>query len=808
MSDLTPFANGKPPRQLPAYAPHVDASYAEPDDDGPGLGSYLAALRRHLWLVLLVSFVGLALSGYAVSRSEALFSSKAVIQLPEERSVAPGGLAGLAATLAGGAGSLPSQVQVIRSRMLLGQVVDSLGLRVVREVSRVPRDLLRPTGVIDEVRVSDAATADRIHLAFAAAGVRVAAAGDRAEAAYGEPVEVGGVRFVVPSRPAEEEMTLFVLPRESAVSVLLEEVRVFNRDGTNILDVVITGYDPLITQRIANATARQYQIFSTGKAREQAEKRRVFVLTQLEMTEALLRETQDELTEFRQREKLYSAKSKALMEQAGRGELDLRRAELEADRSVYRSMLARLARRQDWTAPELFHTVLTSPTVAENPMLMGFYDQWRAYQSQRDSLVAGPRGLSGTNPDIQRLDSLMARAQTNLLAATQSHLEALDARIAALDLVQARTDSTMDRIAITEPEELRLVLRMESITEAAKELRERFYSAGMAEAGTIEQVTFLDEALVGELAGTGPIRSLLLGLIFGLMLGSAGAIVLDGANRSIRRRDEVERLLRVPGLGVIPRLSPSAGSSNLRLPIRVWNGDRRAARRGGARAGLVTADEVHSLGAEAFRTVRTNLLFSQSLQSLRSIVVTSPAPGEGKTTTAANLAVTFAQQGLRVLLVDCDLRRPGVHSLFGLQREPGLSDVLLARGNPRNAVQETHVPGLSVLAAGRAPEVSATDLLSGEAIRSLIEELTPEFDLILLDTPPVLVTANAAILSTQADGVLLVLRAGRTEREEGRLALQQLTVVGANVMGAVLNDPDALVLRQVKYREDPEPVHA
>jgi polysaccharide biosynthesis transport protein len=752
MSDLTPFPNGKPPRQLPVYASQVDASYAEPDDDGPGLGSYLTALRRHLWLVLLVSFVGLALSGYAVSRSEVLFSSKAVIQLPEERSVAPGGLAGLAATLTGGAGSLPSQVQVIRSRMLLGQVVDSLGLRVVREVSRVPRDLLRPTGVIDEVRVSDAATADRIHLEFAAAGVRVAAGGHRLEAAYGEPVEVGGVRFVVPTRPAAEEMTLFVLPRESAVSVLLEEVRVFNRDGTNILDVVITGYDPVITQRIANATARQYQLFSTGKAREQAEKRRVFVLNQLEMTEALLRQTQDELTEFRQREKLYSAKSKALMEQAGRSELDLRRAELEADRSVYQAMLARLARRQDWTAPELFRTVLTSPTVAENPMLMGFYEEWRVYQSQRDSLMAGPWGRSGTNPDIQRLDSLMARSQTNLLAATQSHLEALDARLAALHMVQARTDSTMDRIAITEPEELRLVLRMESITEAAKELRERFYSAGMAEAGTIEQVTFLDEALVGELAGTGPIRSLLLGLIFGLMLGSAGAIVLDGANRSIRRRDEVERLLRVPGLGVIPRLSPvAARSGNLRLPIRIWNGDRRAARRGGG-AGLVTANEVHSLGAEAFRTVRTNLLFSQSLQSLRSIVVTSPAPGEGKTTTAANLAVTFAQQGLRVLLVDCDLRRPGVHSLFGLRREPGLSDVLLARGNPRNAIQETRVPGLSVLAAGRAPEVSATDLLSGEAIRSLIEELTPEFDLVLLDTPPVLVTANAAILTVIGTG--------------------------------------------------------
>lgn len=795
MSDLSPI----PPRDFPTrgsktVAPAYGSVPQDFESDGPALGEYLGALRRHLWLVLLVSALGLGMAAFAVYRTETLYSSKAVVQMTEERASPVGGLAGLAATLGGGS-SFASQVQVVRSRVILGSVVDSLGLRVQRKVPTVLGSTTHPTGLIEEVYVSPDVAADTLRLAFLDGGVRITSGTTDVRASYGEPVELDGVRFTVPVRPDRDDVTLWVIPREEAVNVLLESMRVFGRDGTNIVDIFATGYDPIITERVANATAEMYQRFVSRRSRSQAQGRRRYVADQLAVAESLLSVTQQDLTEFRTREELYSSKAKALAEQVGGRDLEIARAQLDADRRIFRMFLGQIQGDGETTSASL-NSILSIPAIASNPVVIELFERLRTYEISRDSMATGPSSRARTHPEVQRLDSLTASTERQLIAAVRSNILTLDARVAALEEIKARTDANLRHIAVTEPEEVRLALKMESIAEAAMELRQQYYSAGMAEAAQLDQVTVLDRALAGELAGSGPLRTLLLGLVFGLMVGAAGAIVVDRSNRSIRRREELEQLLRIPGLALIPQLGESPRRrKQLRLPLRTSNGNGRGPV-DGSPVSLVAASQVHSLGAEAYRTLRTNLIFSPDLRGLRSLVVTSPSGVEGKTTTASNLAIAFAQKGMRVLLVDCDLRRPRLHTLFGTSREPGLSELLLGELAAEQVIRKTGVERLTLLAAGAPPRLSATDLLDGGIMRSLIDALSADFDMVILDTPPVLATVNAAVLGTQVDGVILVVRAGQTDRDAARQALQQLAAVGANVLGAVLNDPDAMVPRR------------
>jgi capsular exopolysaccharide synthesis family protein len=213
---------------------------------------------------------------------------------------------------------------------------------------------------------------------------------------------------------------------------------------------------------------------------------------------------------------------------------------------------------------------------------------------------------------------------------------------------------------------------------------------------------------------------------------------------------------------------------------------------------LVTVHDARSSGAEAYRTLRTNLIFSQAVQSLNTLVVTSGSPAEGKTTTAANLAVSFAQQGMRVLIVDCDLRRARLHKMFGVPREPGLTECVLGQFEHEAVTRSTSVPGLYILPSGLLPP-NPSELLGGEKMKNTLQALSGAFDLVILDTPPLLAASDAAILSTLADGVVLVVRAGVTESEAAQQAMQQLASVGARVIGAVLNDPDAKVQQYGGY---------
>ncbi len=201
---------------------------------------------------------------------------------------------------------------------------------------------------------------------------------------------------------------------------------------------------------------------------------------------------------------------------------------------------------------------------------------------------------------------------------------------------------------------------------------------------------------------------------------------------------------------------------------------------------LVALGDPRSPAAEAYRALRTNIQFSSLDKQLRTLLMTSTAPDEGKSTTIANLAVTMAQSEQRVILVDCDLRRPTLHTLFGLSNDQGLTSMMLQEGS-RAPVQKTEVPGLLVLTSGPLPPRPA-DILGSKRMEAVIAQLRDNADIVLFDTPPVTAVTDAVVLATKVDGVLLVFRAGATRRDRAREARRLLDKVNANIVGVVLTD--------------------
>lgn len=191
--------------------------------------------------------------------------------------------------------------------------------------------------------------------------------------------------------------------------------------------------------------------------------------------------------------------------------------------------------------------------------------------------------------------------------------------------------------------------------------------------------------------------------------------------------------------------------------------------------------------AEQFRTIRTNIQFSSVDEELQTMIVTSSGPAEGKSTTTANLAVVFAQQGKRVLLIDADLRKPTVHYTFRTENHIGLSNVLTRQSSLEEAVTVTAQDKLWVLPSGPIPP-NPSELLGSKGMKTLLEQAKEEYDVIILDTPPVLAVTDAQVLANLADGVVLVVSSGKTETDAAKKAKELLESAKAKILGVVLNN--------------------
>lgn len=261
--------------------------------------------------------------------------------------------------------------------------------------------------------------------------------------------------------------------------------------------------------------------------------------------------------------------------------------------------------------------------------------------------------------------------------------------------------------------------------------------------------------------------NLLVALFGGVLVACGLAFFFEYLDSRIKNPDDIKAHLRLSHLGLLPIVDPK--SLNGRYPL--------------------ISDTVPVNFAEAFRAIRTNVLFSTAVEGARSLVVTSTGPGEGKSMVAANMAVALAQAGQRVLLVDADMRRPKVQDVFQLAQEPGLSNLLVGNAKANECVRKSSVAGLWVLPAGRIPPNPA-ELLGSQRWREFMATLVQHFDWIIIDSPPVMAVTDAAVIAHQATGVLFVVGAEMTSRHAAVRALDQLENAQARFIGAVLNRVD------------------
>lgn len=203
---------------------------------------------------------------------------------------------------------------------------------------------------------------------------------------------------------------------------------------------------------------------------------------------------------------------------------------------------------------------------------------------------------------------------------------------------------------------------------------------------------------------------------------------------------------------------------------------------------FVLEKQPKSVEAESYRILRTNIMYSSFDKKIKRILVTSSEPGEGKSTTSGNLALAFAQDEKKVILIDCDLRKPSLHKKFRISNNRGLSDVIIDRDKLNKCIQK-RAEYLDILTAGKIPP-NPSEMLGSQAMSSLLDELSNVYDVIILDSPPVLAVTDAQILSTKSDGVVLVVRAEKTKKDTVLAAKGVLDKVNANILGTVLNGGD------------------
>jgi capsular exopolysaccharide synthesis family protein len=594
---------------------------------------------------------------------------------------------------------------------------------------------------------------------------------------------------------------------------------------SDVITIAAKSKDPQEAALIANTFAESYRDRNVYMSRSKTRSFREFLDAQAASKKKELGDIENNLQAYMERQGIVSLDDEAKTTIDKLSQLEAQRDAAEIDLKKLRNTLAsyqeQLPQQETNVARVMAEAsdpyirllqeqiakleVQRDVTMAQNPSSVGremLNDKVKEIESQIAALTARLQKrtdtfLSNLTPQSgsgQDAASYLKSVKQKILEA-QIEVQSLEAKKKALEEVIQQYERQFDRIPQKSLELARLKRAQQSDEKLYLMLQEKFNEANITEQSNIGYIEIIERASV-------PIRpaspklliNLAIGVVLGLGLGLVVVFVKEFIDVRIQSPEELKRLGFSP-LAAVVGMDRELQKLTSGGKIVAGQGTKR-----GLDVHLITHSYPFSSVAESYRQIRTHLQFGNQGNIPRVVVVSSPAPGEGKSTTVANLAIALAQNGRKVLLIDADLRKPSLDALFSVKKEPGLSEVLVSRATATGAIQKTLVENLSILVCGAIPPNPA-EVLGSEKMRALLEQVRADYDVILLDSSPVLAVTDPAVLATYADGVIMVVSAGKTTQDELQHSVEAMEAVGGRVLGVVLNNLDLRRAYGVYYRK-------
>lgn len=702
------------------------------DEEEPSIpiAEYWAMILRRKRLIALIVFLVTTASVVAAMLGTPMYRATVLLNVERERSSSALDLGASPGYVAPDPEFAPTQRDLMRSREVANRVVERLRLL------------------------------DR------------AAAADRAQAPAGES----------PTRAAED-----------ASIAVQTSISTQARRGTNLVELSVVQPDPKLAADMANAVAEAYIAWNIESKYLVVGQASTFLSTQIEQLKGELQLKERELQAYGRQKDIVSTDpgANATMQKLESFNRDY--AESVADRVAKEARFYELQTARPETIADNLSSGLVSQLRNDQARLERDYAEklnvykpnWPAMQQARAQIEKGKQNLEAVIQETVEKARDNARTEYRTAQRREQSLkgviegqtnEAMTLNSNAVEYNNLQTEVQTKRTLLD------TLLRRQAETEVSSRLKgERVSNIQIVERALIPRSRFTPSTK----------KNLVLGGMLGLMLGIGMAFVLEYLDRSLRSPEQVERILHVPALGLIPAVSANSGVVYGYGPsVATSKRERKleAAANAGKDIELLPHSQPRSTIAEAYRAFRTALLLSRA-GGLKTIVMTSVLPGEGKTTSASNLAVVLAQLEKRVLLIDADLHKPRVHEIFKISNRVGLVSILAENADPATATVATGVPGLFVIPAGPSSP-NPSGLLSSDALRIFLERSATEFDYILIDTPPVGPVADAIILGYQTDGVVLCVHGGKTSRDRVKQVRDRLIRSNVRLLGVVLNNLD------------------